>query len=154
MIKQKFLIVCSILQLLVSKGPIAQSLRFSPNWSLNNTLIENEKKKKKSYFSTSDSFRLITSHKGVSSWNSDACSLFMDFVKLAQFPENLEITNILPLGGTQLWVGYGCAARSFDHHPITKPEKAQIRNLCLNHLFLEGPFLKPISSFYHINWDA
>ena len=26
-------------------------------------------------------------------------------------------------GGTQLWVGYGCAARSFDHHPITKPEK-------------------------------
>ena len=22
------------------------------------------------------------------------------------------------LGGTQLWVGYGCAAWSFDHHPI------------------------------------
>ena len=32
-------------------------------------------------------------------------------------------------GGTQLWVGYGCAARSFDHHPITKPEKTQICNL-------------------------
>ena len=29
-------------------------------------------------------------------------------------------------GGTQLWVGYGCAARSFEHHPITKPEKTQI----------------------------
>ena len=36
-------------------------------------------------------------------------------------------------GGTQLWVGYGCAARSFDHHSIglTKPEKMQICNLCL-----------------------
>ena len=32
-------------------------------------------------------------------------------------------------GGTQLWVGYGCAARSFNHHPITKPEKTQICNL-------------------------
>ena len=32
-------------------------------------------------------------------------------------------------GGTQLWVGYRCAARSFDHHPITKPEKTQICNL-------------------------
>ena len=32
-------------------------------------------------------------------------------------------------GGTQLWVRYGCAARSFDHHPITKPEKTQICNL-------------------------
>ena len=28
--------------------------------------------------------------------------------------------------GTQLWVGYGCEARSFDHHPITKPEKTLI----------------------------
>ena len=34
-----------------------------------------------------------------------------------------------PPGGTQLWVGYGCAARSFDYHPITKPEKVQICNL-------------------------
>ena len=59
-----------------------------------------------------------------------------------------------PGGGTQLWVGYGCAARSFDHNPISKPEKAQIRNLCPNHFFLEGPFLKPISSFDHVNWDA
>ena len=24
----------------------------------------------------------------------------------------------------------------------------------LNHLLLEGPFLKPNSTFYHINWDA
>ena len=32
-------------------------------------------------------------------------------------------------GGSQLWVGYGCAVRSFDHHPITKPEKMQICNL-------------------------
>ena len=39
-------------------------------------------------------------------------------------------------GGTQLWVGYGCATRSFYHHPITKPEKTQICDLCLNHLFL------------------
>ena len=56
-------------------------------------------------------------------------------------------------GGTQLWVGYGCVARSFNH-PITKPEKMQICNLCLNHLLLEGPFFKPISAFYHVNWDA
>ena len=34
-----------------------------------------------------------------------------------------------PRGGTQLWVGYGCAARSLDHHLITKPEKVQICNL-------------------------
>ena len=45
-------------------------------------------------------------------------------------------------GGTQLWVGYGCAAQSFDHHPIAKPEKMQICKLCLNHLFCEGPFFK------------
>ena len=49
--------------------------------------------------------------------------------------------------------GYS-AARSFDHHPITKPEKTQIRDLCLNHLFREGPFFKPISTFYHLNWYA
>ena len=59
-----------------------------------------------------------------------------------------------PGGGTQLWVGYGCAARSFDHHPTTKPEKTQICNLYLNHLFLEGPFLKPSSTFYYVNWDT
>ena len=53
-------------------------------------------------------------------------------------------------GGTQLWVGYGCAARSFDHHPITKPEKTQICYLYQNHSFLEGPFLKPISAFYNV----
>ena len=57
-------------------------------------------------------------------------------------------------GGTQLWVGYGCAARSFDHHPITKPEKTQICYLYKNHSFLEGPFLKPISAFCNVNWDA
>ena len=56
-------------------------------------------------------------------------------------------------GGTQLWVGYGCAARSFDHHPITKPEKTQICYLYKNHSFLEGPFLKPISAFYNVNWE-
>ena len=49
-------------------------------------------------------------------------------------------------GGTQLGVGYGCVARNFDHHPITKPEKTQICDLCLNHLFCEGPFFKQISS--------
>ena len=63
-------------------------------------------------------------------------------------------TGIMPGGGTQLWVGYGCAARSFDHHPITKPEKTQICYLYLNHSFLEGPFLKPISAFCNVNWDA
>ena len=37
---------------------------------------------------------------------------------------------------------------------ITKPEKMQICNLYLNHLFLEGPFFKQISTFYNVNWDA
>ena len=46
-----------------------------------------------------------------------------------------------PTGGTQLWVGYRCTARSFNYHPITKPEKMQICDLFLNHLFCEGPFL-------------
>ena len=45
-------------------------------------------------------------------------------------------------GGTQLWVGYGCAQRR------------RICYLYLNHSFLEGPFLKPISAFYNVNWDA
>ena len=30
----------------------------------------------------------------------------------------IEVGYKSPEGGTQLWVGYGCAARSFDHHPI------------------------------------
>ena len=32
-------------------------------------------------------------------------------------------------GGTQIWVGYGCPAQSFDHHLKTKPEKMQICDL-------------------------
>ena len=40
-----------------------------------------------------------------------------------------------PGGGTQLWVGYGCAAQSFEHYPITKPEKTQICYLYQNHSF-------------------
>ena len=48
----------------------------------------------------------------------------------------------------------GCAAQNFDHHPITKPEKTQICDLCLNHLFREGSFFKPISTFNHVNWHA
>ena len=49
-------------------------------------------------------------------------------------------------GGTQFWVGYGCVARSFDHHPITKPERRKFAT-CLNHSFREGPFFKPIGTF-------
>ena len=64
----------------------------------------------------------------------------------------LWLVSTVGPGGTQLWVGYRCAARSFDHHPITKPEKTQICNLYLNHLFLEGPFLKPNSTLYHVHW--
>ena len=55
--------------------------------------------------------------------------------------EETQRPYLFTWGGTQVWVGYGCASRSFDHHPITKPEKMQICNLCLNHLFLEGSFL-------------
>ena len=53
----------------------------------------------------------------------------------------------LPGGGTQLWVGYGGAAQSFDHLPITKPEMPRNCNLYLNHLFSEGPFFIPIGTF-------
>ena len=69
----------------------------------------------------------------------------------------IKITDLSGLhaqGSTQLWVGYGCAAQSFDHHPITKPEKTQICYLYQNHSFLEGPFLKPISAFYNVNWST
>ena len=52
-----------------------------------------------------------------------------------------------PPGGTQIWMGYGCPARTFDHYPITKPEEMQIYSLYLNQMFLEGPFSKPISTF-------
>ena len=47
-----------------------------------------------------------------------------------------------PEGVLKNWVGYGCPARGFNHHPITEPEKTKICNLCLKHLFLEGPFFK------------
>ena len=29
-------------------------------------------------------------------------------------------------GGTQIWFGYGSTGQSFNHHPITKPEKTKI----------------------------
>ena len=77
----------------------------------------------------------------------------MKLLEILIFPQWCYTCQI-PGGGTQLWVGYGCAARSFDHHPITKPEKTQICYLYKNHSFLEGPFLKPISAFYNVNWDA
>ena len=56
-----------------------------------------------------------------------------------------------PLPGGYSTLSWGTDVRpgTFDHHPITKPEKTQICDLCLNHLFLEGPFFfKPISTFY------
>ena len=57
-------------------------------------------------------------------------------------------------GVTQIWVGYGGATRSFDHHPISKPEKMQNCNLYPNHLFFEGPFFKPISTLNQVYWDS
>ena len=91
-------------------------------------------------------------------WEVPVLVLGQIFIEITRGPLNLVILRVFPNtfspGGTQRWVGYGCATRSFDHHPITKPEKTQICNLLLNHLLLEGPFLKPISTFYHINWDA
>ena len=41
----------------------------------------------------------------------------------------------------QIWVGYGWPAGIVDYHFIGKPENVQIWNTCVNHLFLEGPFL-------------
>ena len=55
---------------------------------------------------------------------------------------------------SKIWIGYGRTARRFDHHPISKPEKAKVCNPCVENLFLEGSFLKPISTFYHVTWDA
>ena len=91
--------------------------------------------------------------------NTDTCTLkqsILLFVGFKNYKHDFYIFTLccMPGGGTQLWVGYGCAARSFDHHPITKPEKMQICNLYPNLLFLEGPFFKQISTFYHVNWDA
>ena len=89
-----------------------------------------------------------------SSSTEDSICLRILYGKLhSDWPRDFDCTY-LPGGGTQLWVGYGCAARSFDHYPITKPEKTQICYLYLNHSFLEGPFLKPISAFHNVNWDA
>ena len=55
-------------------------------------------------------------------------------------------------GGTQLWVGYGCAARSFDHHPITKPVKTQICDLSKPFVpgicFVNGPFLSQSVAYF------
>ena len=53
---------------------------------------------------------------------------------------------------TQPPQGTGPPGDLLDYHPIIKPEKMQICNLNLaNHLFFEGPFLKPISPFYRVN---
>ena len=82
------------------------------------------------------------------------CSRICTPIYLISPRENWMLTSFNCQGGTQLWVGYGCAAQSFDHHPITKPEKTQICDLCLNHLFFEGPFFKLISTFYHVIWHA
>ena len=60
----------------------------------------------------------------------------------------------IPGGVLNFELGTEARPRSFDHHPITKPEKTQISNLYLNHLFLEGPFLKPRNTFYYVNWDT
>ena len=65
-----------------------------------------------------------------------------------------EFTKVSNPGGSQISVGYGVAARSFDHHPIAKSEKTQNCNLYLNPLFFEGPFLNAISTFYHENCDS
>ena len=67
-----------------------------------------------------------------------------------------ENTPHTPGGGgvysTLTWLRM--SSRKFRPPPITRPEKTQICNLCLNHLFLEGSVLKPITTFYHVNWDA
>ena len=42
----------------------------------------------------------------------------------------------------------------FRPPPYNKTKKTQICYLYQNHSFLEGPFLKPISAFYNVNWDA
>ena len=51
------------------------------------------------------------------------------------FAPQLRLVMCGPGGGR--WVGYGAAAQSFDHQPITKPEKTQNCNLYLNHFFFQ-----------------
>ena len=54
----------------------------------------------------------------------------------------------------ETWEFEKLKAWNFNHHPITKPEKMQNCSLYLNHLFFQGPFFKPISTFYQMNWDS
>ena len=55
-------------------------------------------------------------------------------IKIRQWPAELHtpqrpiMTSLFRGGGTQIWVGYGSPAQSFNHYPITKPEKTKICN--------------------------
>ena len=79
---------------------------------------------------------------------------FVGVLSYIRTKKGMKLRILCPSNGysTLSWVRM-CDPKS-DHHPITKPEKTQICYLYLNHSFLEGPFLKPISAFYNVNWDA
>ena len=52
-----------------------------------------------------------------------------DLQNYTRSPQRPIMTSSFPGGGTQIWVGYGSPAQSFNHYPITKPEKTKICNL-------------------------
>ena len=67
-----------------------------------------------------------------------------DKIGTVVFEKPLEFEFLIGEGYSNLsWVWMS------GHHSISKPEKTQV---C--HLFLERPFLKPISTFYHVNRNA
>ena len=70
-------------------------------------------------------------------------------------PYKLLNMSLIPGGGysTLSWVQM-CGPK-FRPPPYNKTrEDANLLPIYLNHSFLEGPFIKPISAFYNVNWDA
>ena len=63
------------------------------------------------------------------------CPLFTDELS-GGLTFGLDRSVWLP-GGTQLELGTDVQPKVLTHHPITKPEKMQICDLC----FVKGPFL-------------
>ena len=108
-------------------------------------------------------FQITVIKKDIILSEQDIGSFFYSFLK-REYKSDRDLQNYARRKGLlwqahsggvlKFWVGYGSPAQSFNHHPITKPEKTKICNLCLNHLFLGLFFFKQISTFYHVNWDA
>ena len=81
----------------------------------------------------------------------------LETLRMSPFKFNPIIVLLILTGGggysTLNWVRM-CGPK-FRPPPYNKTrEDATFCYLYLNHSFLEGPILKPISAFYNVNWDA